>query len=156
MRADIVPGARFPDYDLLEHTGRRRRLSDLQGTRDPKIVTITTDDLATTNTFRDEVGAPWPFLSDPERVVQQDLDIQEYTDPHHDPMIPYTLVLEPRLTVYKVYNGYWHWGRPSPERLRQDLCAVTQRIRPDWDITAPGMREAWEAGDRSRFFPYDV
>jgi hypothetical protein len=91
-------------------------------------VTITTDDLATTNTFRAEVGAPWPFLSDPERVVQQDLDIQEYTDPHHDPMIPYTLVLEPRLVVYKVYNGYWHWGRPSPERLRQDLCAVTQRV----------------------------
>jgi peroxiredoxin len=119
-------------------------------------VTITTDDLATTNKFRDEVRAQWPFLSDPERVVQKDLDIQEYTDPHHDPMIPYTLVLEPRLAVYKVYNGYWHWDRPSPERLRQDLCAVTQRIRPDWDITAPGMREAWEAGDRSRFFPYDV
>ena len=119
-------------------------------------MTITTDDLATTNTFRDEVGAPWPFLSDPERVVQQDLHIQEYTDPHHNPMIPYTLVLEPRLIVCKVYNGYWHWGRPSPEMLRQDLCAVTQRIRPDWDITAPGMREAWEAGDRSRFFPYDV
>jgi hypothetical protein len=27
-----------------------------------KIVTITTDDLATINTFRDEVGAQWPFL----------------------------------------------------------------------------------------------
>jgi hypothetical protein len=119
-------------------------------------VTITTDDLATTNTFRAEVGAQWPFLSDPERVVQKDLDIQEYTDPHHDPMIPYTLVLEPRLVVYKVYNGYWHWGRPSPEMLRQDLCALTQCIRPDWDITALGMREAWEAGDRNRFFPYDV
>ena len=77
-------------------------------------MTITTDDLATTTKFRDEVGAPWPFLSDPERVVQKDLDIQEYTDPHHDPMIPYTLVLAPRLAVYKVYNGYWHWGRCVP------------------------------------------
>jgi peroxiredoxin len=119
-----------------------------------KIVTIGTDDLTTTSKFREAVGAQWPFLSDPERVVQKDLDIQEYTDHDHDPMIPYTLVLEPRLLIYKVYNGYWHWGRPSPETLRQDLLAVTQRIRPDWDITTPGMREAWEAGDRSRFFPY--
>ena len=121
-----------------------------------KIASIVTDDLLVTNKFRDEVGAQWPFLSDPERVVQKDLDIQEYTDPHHDPMIPYTLVLEPKLVVYAIYNGYWHWGRPSPEVLRRDLAVVTQRIRPDWDITAPGMREAWEAGDRSRFFPYDL
>ena len=27
------------------------------------------------------VGAQWPFLSDPKRIVQRDLDIQEYTDP---------------------------------------------------------------------------
>ena len=37
----------------------------------------------------------WPFFSDPERTIQKDLDIQEYTDPEHDPMIPYTLVLKP-------------------------------------------------------------
>jgi hypothetical protein len=41
MRADIVPGARFPDYALLDHTGRRRRLSELQGTRDPMILVLT-------------------------------------------------------------------------------------------------------------------
>ena len=41
MRADIVPGARFPDYTLLEQTGRRRRLSELQGTRDPMILVLT-------------------------------------------------------------------------------------------------------------------
>ena len=92
-------------------------------------MTIGTDDVETSARFREDVGAQWPFLADPERIVQKDLDIQEYTDPVHDPMIPYTLVLEPDLCVYKVYNGYWHWGRPSPEVLRQDLCAVTQRIR---------------------------
>src|ERR671933_3028839 len=119
-----------------------------------KIVTITTDDLATTNTFRDEVGAPWPFLSDPERVVQKDLDIQEYTDPHHDPMIPHTLVLEPRLAVFKIYNGYWYWGRPSIEELRADLREIRRSISPDWDLAAPGLREAWERGERETFFPY--
>ena len=54
-----------------------------------------------------------PFLSDPGRIVQKDLDIQEYTDPDNDPMIPHTLVLKPGLVVHRVYNGYWFWGRPS-------------------------------------------
>jgi hypothetical protein len=38
--------------------------------------------------------------------------------------------------------------------LWQDLRAVSQRIRPDWDLGAPGVREAWEAGDRKTFYPY--
>jgi hypothetical protein len=87
--------------------------------------------------------------------VQQDLGIQEYTDPHHDPMIPHTLVLDPGLVIHKIYNGYWFWGRPSPEDLRQDLREVTRKIRPDWDLGAPGLREAWDAGDKSDFWPYD-
>jgi hypothetical protein len=58
-----------------------------------------------TNEFRSGVGARWPFLSDPGRKLQKDLDIAEYTDPHHNPMIPHTLVLEPGLRVYKVYSG---------------------------------------------------
>ena len=31
MRADIVPGAIFPDYELSDHTAKRRKLSELQG-----------------------------------------------------------------------------------------------------------------------------
>lgn len=186
MRPDIVPGAKFPDYELTDHTRQRRRLSELQG-KDPmililsrghfcpkdhqqhlelaafypkiavsytKIVTITTDHLLELNEFRQSVGAQWPFLSDPQRIVQQDLDIAEYTDPTHNPMIPHTVVLEPGLVVYKVYNGYWFWGRPSPEELRRDLREVFAKMRPDWDITRPELRAAWEAGDRSRFHPY--
>jgi len=30
MRLDIVPGAIFPDYELSDHTAKRRRLSELQ------------------------------------------------------------------------------------------------------------------------------
>jgi hypothetical protein len=41
-----------------------------------------------TNEYRTGVGAHWTFLSDPGRKVQKDLDIAEYTDPEHDPMIP--------------------------------------------------------------------
>jgi hypothetical protein len=86
--------------------------------------------------------------------VQQDLDIQEYTDPHHNPMIPHTLVLKPGLEIFKIYNGYWYWGRPSVEELRADLRELRRGIAPDWDLSVPGLREAWERGDRSTFFPY--
>ncbi len=186
MRPDIQIGAVFPDYELPDQTGRRHKLSELQGD-DPmilvlsrghfcpkdhrqlhqlveffpqinvaytRIVTISTDTLYETDEFRDSLGAQWPFLSDPRRVVQKDLDIQEYTDPHHDPMIPHTFVLEPGLRIFKIYSGYWYWGRPSVEELRQDLRAVTQKIRPDWDLGAPGFREAWQRGQKEKFFPY--
>ena len=125
MRPDIIPGAVFPDYELSDHRGKRRTLSELQA-GDPlvlvlarggfcpkdrrqhegllqlhremqvgycRLVTISTDNLLETNEFRAGVGAQWTFLSDPGRKLQKDLDIAEYTDPHHNPMIPYTLVL---------------------------------------------------------------
>ena len=186
MRADIVPGATFPDFELSDHTGTHRKLSDLQGTNPMvlvlsrggycpkdrrqhdgllvlhreievgycKLVTISTDNLLDTNEFRSGMGAHWPFLSDPGRKVQKALDIAEYTDPHHDPMVPHTLVLEPGLVVYKIYNGYWFFGRPTIDELRLDLRAVTQKIRPDWDLSAPGLREKYEAGDQAEFYPY--
>src|SRR5262245_37113664 len=106
MRADIVPGAIFPDYELSDHTTKRRKLSELQGS-DPmvlvlsrgafvpkdrrqaeglltlhremevgycRLVTISTANITETNEYRSGVGAHWPFLSDPGRVVQKDLD----------------------------------------------------------------------------------
>src|ERR1700755_3014928 len=118
MRADIVPGAVFPDYELPDHTETPRKLSELQGD-DPliltlarghycpkehqqhldlaafypkiavaytQVVTITTDDHHTLQEFRASIGAVWTFLSAPERKIQQDLDIQEYTDPENNPM----------------------------------------------------------------------
>jgi peroxiredoxin len=116
-----------------------------------QIATIATDDHHTLQEFRASVGAQWTFLSDPERTVQKDLDIQEYTDPENNPMIPHTLVLKPGLVIYSIYNGYWFWGRPSVVDLWHDLRAVTKEIRPDWDLGAPGLHEAWNAGDFSRF-----
>ena len=110
-----------------------------------QIATIATDDHHTLQEFRASVGAQWTFLSDPGRTVQQDLDIQEYTDPEHNPMIPHTLVLKPGLVIHSVYNGYWFWGRPSFYDLWRDLRAATSEIRPDWDLSTPGLREAWDA-----------
>jgi hypothetical protein len=28
---------------------------------------------------------------------------------------------------------------------------VSREIRPDWDLSTPGLREAWNAGDKSHF-----
>jgi peroxiredoxin len=117
-----------------------------------QVVTISTDNIVDTREFRASVGAQWTFLSDAGRKVQKDLDIQEYTDPYHDPMIPYTLVLKPGLVIHSIYNGYWFWGRPSIQDLWRDLREATREIRPDWDLATPGLREAWESGDRSMFF----
>jgi peroxiredoxin len=182
----MVPGATFPDYELSDHTGKRRKLSELQG-GDPmvlvlgrggfcpkdrrqtegllqlhremevgycQLVTITTDNIIQTNEYRSGVGAHWPFLSDSRRIIQKDLDIVEYTDPTHNPMIPHVIVLEPGLVIHKVYNGYWYFGRPTIEELRRDLRTVSQKCRPDWDITTPELRAAWEQGRKERFHPY--
>ena len=100
MRNDLVPGRVFPDYRLPDHTGTPRRLSELQGD-DPLILTLTRG----LQEFRASVGAEWTFLSDPERTVQKDLDIVEYTDPEHNPMIPHTLVLKPGLSSTMFITG---------------------------------------------------
>jgi peroxiredoxin len=187
MRADIVPGATFPDYELPDHTKTPRKLSELQG-EDPliltlargnycpkehqqhlelaanypkiavaytQVATISTDEDHESKELRASVGAQWPFLSDPGRIVQQDLAIQEYTDPEHDPMVPHTLVLGPGLQVHRIYNGYWFWGRPSFAELWRDLRELSSRIRPDWDLAARGLRDAWERGERSPFHGFD-
>jgi len=186
MRSDMTPGATFPDYELSDHTGKHRKLSELQG-QDPmvvvlgrggfcpkdrrqaegllelhremevgycRLVTITTDNITQTYEYRSGVGAHWPFLSDTRRIVQKDLDIAEYTDPVHNPMIPHVVVLEPGRVIHKIYNGYWFFGRPTVEELRQDLRAVSRKCRPDWDITTPELRAAWQQGRKDLFYPY--
>ena len=183
MRPDMMPGVTFPDYELTDHTGKHRKLSELQGD-DPmilvlgrggfcpkdrrqaeglvqlhremevgycRLVTITTDNITQTNEYRSGVGAHWPFLSDPRRIVQKDLDIAEYTDPVHNPMIPHVIVLEPGLRVHKIYNGYWFFGRPTVEELRQDLRAVSMKCRPDWDITSARAQGGLGAGPQGAF-----
>ena len=186
MRSDMIQGAIFRDYELSDHTGKHRKLSELQG-QDPMVLvlgrggycpkdrrqaegllqlhremevgycqlaTITTDNIVKTNEYRSGVGAHWPFLSDSRRIVQKDLDIAEYTDPVNNPMIPHVIVLEPGLVIYKIYNGYWYFGRPTIEELRQDLRAISERCRPDWDITSHELRTAWQQGHKESFHPY--
>jgi len=93
-------------------------------------------------------------LSDAGRVVQKDLDIAEYTDPVKQSDDPHVIVLEPGLVIYKIYNGYWSFGRPTVEDLRQDLRTCYQEMPPDWDITTPETQAAWQQGRKELFYPY--
>ena len=52
-------------------------------------------------------------------------------------------------------NGYWFWGRPSFDDLWRELRAATREVRPDWDLSAPGLREARDADDWSRIHGCD-
>lgn len=119
-----------------------------------QVVAITTDDWHTTNNYRQQTAAPFPFLYDEERIVQRDLEIKEYTDTSHDVMIPHTIVLGRELEVFKVYNGYYYWGRPSMAELHGDLRQLAENTYRDWDITQPDLRAKWEKGDKSDFYPY--
>ena len=93
-----------------------------------RLVTISTDNMLTTNEYRTGVGAHWTFLSDPGRKVQKDLDIAEYTDPEHNPMIPHVIVLEPGLVVFKIYNGYWFFGTTDAGRASTGLACCAQEM----------------------------
>ncbi|ARP78038.1 peroxiredoxin-like family protein [Bordetella genomosp. 6] len=119
-----------------------------------RLVVITTDDWHTTNNLRQQLGAHYPFLYDEEKRVRDDLDILEYTDPQHEPMVPHTLLLAPGLEIRRIWNGYYYWGRPSTAELHDALREVTRDIRPDWDLSDPELKRRWAAGDKSAFFPY--
>jgi hypothetical protein len=66
-------------------------------------------------------------------------------------MIPHTFVLEPGLRIFSIYNGYWYWGRPTMDELHVDLRALLRKVRPDFDLGSPGLRQAWDRGDREMF-----
>ena len=186
VRADIVPGASFPDYELTDHRGKHRKLSELQGP-DPlvlvlsrgaycpkdrrqheglvqlhremevgycRMVTVSTDSLLDLNEFRTGVGAHWTFLCDPGRKVQKDLDIAEYTDPTHNPMVPHTLVLEPGLKSSRSTTGTGSSAAP-PWRSCGETCArCSSAAAPTGTSSDPALRQAWAAGEKTRFYPY--
>ena len=110
-----------------------------------QLVTILPNTLHDVQKLRISTGAYWPYLSDEERIVQQTLDIQEYTDPVHNPTVPHTLVLAPGLIIDKTYVGYWCWGRPSPYDLWHDLGDLHRRVKDDFDPTLPEVRATWKA-----------
>jgi peroxiredoxin len=99
-------------------------------------VSVSVDPPEVAAAFRAGLGARWTFLADPERRYPDALGLRETTDTVHRPYWPAGFLLRPDLGIEQVWNGYWFWGRPSNEELRQAFRAVTRAIRPDWEVPA--------------------
>ncbi len=99
-----------------------------------RFVSVSTDAPDVEAAFRAGLEARWTFLSDSQREYVTRLDLLETTDTLHRPYAPAVFSLYPDLSVHHAYNGYWFWGRPTAEELRQDFRAITRAIRPDWEV----------------------
>ena len=87
-----------------------------------KLATVSVDPPAVSAAFRSGLGADWPFLSDENRQTIKTLGILDETEGEYAyTSRPFTFVLQPDLTVHKVYDGWFFVGRPTVEELRQDL-----------------------------------
>jgi peroxiredoxin len=102
-----------------------------------RMISVSVDPPAVSAAFRAGLGARWTFLSDPDRVVQEQLGLRETTDTVNHPYVPAVFTLFPDLRVRRSYNGYWFWGRPTLEELRQDMRDITREIRSDWEAPTP-------------------
>ena len=101
-----------------------------------RLVSVSIDPSPELSAFRAGLGARWTFMSDSARTYLDELGLRETTDSLHRPYLPATFSLYPDLTIHSAYNGYWFWGRPSSEELRQDMRAITRAIRQDWEVPA--------------------
>ena len=97
-----------------------------------RIVVVSIDPPEVQSAFRAGLGARFTFLSDTERVWLDRLGLLELTDTQHRPYRPTAFTLRPDLKVHRVYDGYWYWGRPTIEDLRQDMRAISREVREDF------------------------
>lgn len=86
--------------------------------------------------FRAGAGARWTLLSDAERCGSTSSVWVEASDSTHRPYLPRVFTLRLDRTIHASYDGYWFWGRPTNEELRQDLRAISQIVRQDWEPPA--------------------
>src|SRR5207249_8899023 len=84
-----------------------------------KLVIVSVDSPMLSKDIKDGLGATFPFLSDEDKKVITELEIVDTTDRYHPLAIPYTFVLERDRSINKIYNGWWHVGRPTVEELRK-------------------------------------
>lgn len=99
-----------------------------------KLVVVSVDAPEVQSAFRAGLGARFTFLSDHERRWIERLELREHTDATHDPYRPAAFSLYPDLRIHAAYNGYWSFGRPTAEELRQDMRAISREIRSDWEL----------------------
>jgi peroxiredoxin len=106
-----------------------------------RIAVVTIDSPYVNGAFRAGLGAAFPFLSDEDRAVAEELDVLELTDEKHRPFLPLTFVLDSQLVIRRSWNGFWFWGHPTPDELRITLREITRDEQPSFDPVA-----VWAAG----------
>jgi len=121
-----------------EQTFFRQVLMPLQEETDvayTRMVSLSTEPPEVAYAFRAGLGARWTFLCDPDRRVLDQTGLAETTDTVHHPYAPYAFLLMPDLTVTAAWNGYWYWGRPTGEDLRQAFRkAMRVRHADTWQV----------------------
>ena len=115
------------------------------GVLESELVTILPNDLHDTLKLKMTTGGHWTFLADVDLKVRETLGIEEYVDDHHTASVPHTVVLAPGLEIFKVYVGFWFFGRPSIYDLWNDMRELRMKTEYNFDPLAPGVREEWEA-----------
>ena len=177
MRPDIGPGGVFPDYELPDHTGKPCKLSELQGDDPLILTLARGHYCPKEHQQHLELAAFYPKLrcrtlrslrSPPTITILCRNSVRPSEPSGHSFWTPreqsegsrhpgvHRPGAQPDDPAYaraqagprdlQHYNGYWYWGRPSVIDLWHD-CAWTSQIRPDWDLSRRGLREAWNAGD---------
>ncbi len=85
--------------------------------------------------FKAGLGARFPFLSDEQLRLTDELGIRETTDKIHGPLpVPFTFAVLPDLTIHRIFNGWYFVGRPTPEELRITLREMIGRVVKDADF----------------------
>jgi peroxiredoxin len=105
------------------------------------IAVVTVDEPYVNGALRAGLGADFPFLSDEDRAVAGELDLLELTDAKHRPFLPFTFVLDSLLRIHEVWCGFWAFGNPTPDELRQALREITRREQPTFEP-----QRVWAAG----------
>jgi peroxiredoxin len=105
------------------------------------IAVVTTDEPYVNGAFRAGLGADFPFLSDVDRRVAEELDLIELTDETHRPYLPFTFLLDSTLRIHSIWCGFWYWGNPTPDELRLGLREITRAEQPSYEP-----QRVWQSG----------
>lgn len=99
-----------------------------------RLAVVSVDPPAVNGALRIGLGATFPILSDQDLKAIHVLDIVDTSDKKHGTIaIPYAFSLLPDLTVHNLYCGWYYVGRPTPNDLREDMRAMIQKSRSDYD-----------------------